>query len=497
MSQDLKTKLEQLPTQAGIYYHLNAKDQIIYVGKASNLRQRVKSYFGHQNTLTLKDRYLRQQITDIRWTLTDNPLQALYLEAEMIKRYQPKYNVTQRNPSYNHWFYAYFSFQTNHPRLLVTRANPNFEVDDCLGPFIEGRTLKRVLKYLRKYFPFSTHQQLPSKACLDYHLGLCPGPETDDFDSKQALLNLGNLRDCLKGQQASLVRKLTKLMHQASDNLEYEKATNLRNQIMALANFRPSLVFSDMAKLNLGSDQAISDLQKLLNLTSTLNRIETYDISHISGQDTAASMIVAINGVIQPHLNRRFKAKVQGNNDVGQIKDVIKRRLESKTLALAKPDLILIDGGKGQVSAVLEALGEVQLIIPVIGLAKKREQIIFKTKTLTLNQDYVDQLQAKISTSAHFTTLDIPLTTHLMKLLQRLRDASHRLALRYHNQLQKQSQLKSSLLDLPGIGQVTYQRLLRKFGSVAKLKKADQIQLSEALNAQQTKIVTDYLNNQR
>ena len=496
MNQLLEAKLEKLPNQSGIYYHLNQKDQVIYVGKASNLRQRVRSYFSHQAGLTIKDRQLRQQISDIRWTTTDNPLQALYLETEMIKRYQPKYNVSQRNPSYNHWLYVYFNFNPRHPRLLATRSTPNFKADDCLGPFIEAQTLKRVLKYLRKYFPFSTHRQLPSKACLDYHLGLCPGPETNDFDAKQALVNLRRLRDCLKGRQTRLLKQLTQLMHQASENLDYETASDLRDQIVALTDFRPSLIFSDVAKLNLGSDQALVYLQRLFNLDNPPNRIETYDMSHISGQDTTASMIVAINGIIQPELNRRFKAKFPGNNDVGHIRAVLKRRFNSKTLPV-KPDLILIDGGKGQVTAVLEALDDSQLTIPVIGLAKKQEQLIFKTSNLSLNQDSLDALKIKATNSLHFTTLAIPQTTDLIKLLQRLRDAAHRLALRYHNQLQRRTQLQSPLLDLPGIGAVTYKKLLKQFGSIANLQTASKAQLGGILTKRQTEVVMDYFKNNK
>ena len=188
----LQTKLKELPTCPGIYYHLDAQDQIIYIGKASNLRQRVRSYF--QETNSRKNYQLQGQIADIKWRVTENALQALFLESEMIKRYQPKYNVLEKNVLGDSWVYVKLSFESSHPHLLLVQDIDEAESSTYLGPYLDAQALKRVLKYLRLSFPFSMHKTLPTRTCLDYHLGLCSGPETKNFNSKEACLNLRHLK---------------------------------------------------------------------------------------------------------------------------------------------------------------------------------------------------------------------------------------------------------------------------------------------------------------
>ena len=494
MTDQLAGKLSQLPHAAGIYYHLDSNNQIIYVGKATNLRQRVRQYFHHPQSLKLspKDIQLRIQISDVKWRVTDNALQALFLESEMIKRYQPKYNVLSRNPSFDNWYYLGFNFQPANPHLIITRSIAQLEDYDCLGPYLEGAILKKILKYLRKNFPFSTHKKLPPKACLDYHLGLCPGPETDKFEASVAVANLKALKTILKGNQRQLIIALKQDMHKAATNLEFEVATKLRNQIQSLRDFRQSLVFKDLSSLNASGDQALEDLQALMNLKHPLARIETYDISHISGSYTTASMIVAQNGIVQPALSRRFKSHLAGNNDIAQIEDIIKRRFQMKSLKHLKPDLIIIDGGRGQVSAVIKALRLVGQAIAVIGLAKKKEQIVLHNQTDFNNQKLI-QLKGEAMTSVNFTIINLPHQTDLIKLMQRLRDASHRKAVQYHNQLMSKAQITSELLNLPMIGPKTYQKLIKQFGSVANMNKATDVQLATILNTTQLKVVRDYL----
>lgn len=487
MNPQLKKKLAELPAQPGVYYHLDAAGQVIYVGKAAHLRNRVRHYFqpGALAKADRKTRNLAERIADVRWTTTENPLQALFLEGEMIKRYLPKYNVVARNALSDSWYYVKLNYRGSNPNLILTR-NVADAAAAFLGPYPDGRALKRALVYLRRSFPYSVHERPPQRPCLDYHLGLCPGPEVAGFNAETARANLRRLAACLSGRQTGLVKRLHSEMRLAATSHEFERAGALRDQIAALRGFKQSIIFGGLPGV-LGSDQALEDLRRLLCLNERPRRVEAYDVSHISGSHVTASMAVAQDGVIRPALSRRFRARTSGNDDFGQIRDVLRRRFASASLAAVPPDVILIDGGRGQVSAALEVLGELQLNLPTIGLAKKKEEVIFKTGSLAFDTAYLKQLGGSSSASANFTTLSLNLNTPLVKFLQRLRDASHRLALTYHNYLQAKQQTSSEFLDLPGIGPATYRKLIKRFGSAAGLRQASPAELGELLNAQQLK----------
>ena len=492
---DLKTKLTSLPHTAGVYFFLDDQGQIIYIGKATNLKARVSQYFLASSTsANLKLRHtFRDSIADVRFQLTTNALQALFLEGELIKRYQPKFNVLLRNKHRGDWLYVKFSFQSDNPNLQLL-----FDVDDVetdsqvswLGPYIDAQALRRALKYLRRSFPYSQHKTLPVKACLDYHLQLCPGPETATFDYQSAVADLKHLHACLQGKQDSLIKQLTREMTVCAKEYRYEEAIKLRNQINALNRLKESIIFRSTPESFLASDQALLELQKLFQLPQLPQRICAFDVSHISGQYVTAAMVVAVNGVLRPDQGRRFKARLTINDDYAQMKSVIERSL--KFFKADWPDLLLIDGGRGQVSAALAVLVQNSLQIPVCGLAKKNEEIVFQTNSLQLNQIYVKQLKGIIKTSANFTQLQLPARTEVIRLLQRLRDASHRSALRYHNYLQARSHTTSALLDLPGIGPASYARLKSQFGSLKALQEASFEQLTQHVSSQQAQTVFDY-----
>ena len=261
-----------------------------------------------------------------------------------------------------------------------------------------------------------------------------------------------------------------------------------------MEDFGRSNIFTDAGqKPYLGQDQALTDLQGLLKLAAEPRRIEAYDISHISGRYVTASMVVAEDGLIRPALSRRFKSPLSGNDDFGQIRAVMKRRFTSRSLREVRPDLILIDGGRGQVSSVLRTLDELELEIPVIGLAKKREQVIFKAGRLGLDTAQLRRLGGSADNSPSFTTLNLNPNTPLIKLLQRLRDASHRSALAYHNYLQSRDQVASGLLGVEGIGEKTYRKLIKRFGSLAGLRAAEEAELTSVLNRRQLAALKAYL----
>ena len=494
MNNKLSKKISSLPQSSGVYFHLDKQGNIIYVGKAANLKTRVGQYFNKINPkqLSLKDIKLREQIADIDWRLTENSLQALHLESELIKRYQPKYNILSRHSNFDSWYYLAFSFDKSNPSLRLVRNIDDAPDCDYLGPYLNGQPLKIILKYIRKSFPFSQHKTLPKSACLDFHLGLCSGPETKGFNSKVAILDLKNLKHYLSGNHRVLQRKLIKNMSEASSNLNYEDAAKYRNQIQALKDFKDSLIFKDSSSLLSTTDQALIQLKTLLNLYSDLERIETYDISHISGSNVVASMIVAQYGIIESSQSRRFKSEMSVNNDFAQIENIIKKRFKMASLKNIQPQLIIVDGGKAQVSAVSQALANLNLDIAVIGIAKKLEQIIFQNDTFELNLNYLQNLKGSSSVSSSFTTLNIPHNTHIIKFFQRLRDASHRKAITYHQYLRNKSQTNSDLLKLPHIGLKTYSKLINKFGSIKALSLANKDDLSQMLNSKQIESIQAY-----
>ena len=488
-----QAKLGRTPASAGVYYHLNRQGKIIYVGKAVNLRRRLQAYAPSKSGLTLKDERLRAQIADFRYSTTDNGFQALLLEGEMISRHRPKFNVVDRNQLDPSWVYVNFSYQLHNPHLRLTRQPQPPQAGDHLGPYLQAQPLRKILKYLRRHFPYATHARRPAKPCLEAHLGLCLCPAASDFKPQQAVANLRRLKLYLAGRHASLRRQLGSAMRQAAASQAYEQAAAARDQLQALDDFRQSLIFQELPALSPAADQALVELQKLLNLAQPPQRVEAYDISHLGGRHVAASMIVAQSGIIVPHFKRRFKATAELNNDVAQIEQILRRRLSSKRLEQL-PDLIVIDGGRGQVGAVLKALQALQLQVPVIGLAKRQEEIICHKTSFQINQAELQRLGGRQLQSPNFYQLQIPRQTDLIKFLQRLRDASHRFALSYQQQLHSRSQLRSPLLDLPGIGPVTYKRLMAKFGAITDWRRLSLADFQAVVSARQAQTLYAYFH---
>ena len=495
MNERLSRSLSLLPNNAGVYSHLDSEKRIIYIGKAANLRKRVRQYFQHKKVLNDKDRRLVEQIADVRWTVTENSLQALWLESKLIAYHQPKYNVLGRSPHKQSWPYIVFDFNPRNPHLYMTQQIKGLQ-SKLLGPYVDKSALKAALYSLRRIFPYSTHRVVPKKVCLDYHLKLCPGPASKSFQTLKAQDNLRKVMLCLSGKQGKLLKQLKETMQKLSAQQKYESAAILRDQIQALSNLKKSIVFNQKPLAQPVGKLATSDLQALFNLKS-LKRIEAYDVSHTSGQQTSASMIVAENGKIQRAKTRRFKARKTGNNDYAQMTDVLKRRLKSES-AGCLPDLWLIDGGRGQVSAAEKALQESDLnLIPILGLAKKYERIVFRSQSLKLNVVKLQQLKGKNHKQGEFSEVSLPLNSLAIQFLQRLRDASHSVARNYHRKLHQRFQISSPLLEIEGIGPVTYKKLLLRFGSTQKLKSAKQEKLMEILNKQQYNNLQNYFKSQK
>ncbi len=468
MNDALKRKLKTLPNSAGVYFHKSKNGEIIYVGKAAVLKNRVKSYFQNLRAHDIKTQALVAEIHDTDWVETASEIDALFLESEMVKRYMPRYNILLRDGKSQ--LFVRIDMKSEYPHVSFTRQ-PMDDNANYWGPYFNGFAVKKALHILRRVFPYSTHRTLPSRVCLQYHLGLCPGVEEKKLSSLEYKKNLRQLIRYIKGDGQALLKEIVKDMKKAATQQQFERAVTLRNQYRHLAQLQNQIIFGDREFLDLSKDEALSELARLLGLIKAPYRIEGYDISHMSGTHNVASMVVATNGLADKREYRKFKLRLPGNDDFAHMQEVLARRFSGRHLSWQTPDLILIDGGKGQLGAAVKAFALKGLEIPVIGLAKQHEEIVLHKK---LSYVTLDAAQHMILESDDYLTVRLPKNSHVVKLLQRIRDESHRFAVSYHTTLKRQNQTASPLDSIPGIGPATRKKLIRAFGSLKAVGEAEE-----------------------
>lgn len=490
MTTKLQAKLNTLPTDPGVYFHKDAKGRIIYVGKAAVLRNRVRQYFQDSRLRDAKTDALVAEIADTDWITVESEIDALFLESEMVKRYKPRYNILLRDDKSQ--LFVRLTMSDPYPYLSFTRQ-PLDDGADYFGPYYNGFAVKKALRYLRKIFPYSTHATMPARVCLQYHIGLCPGVEEQKISSTDYKKILQKLILYIKGERKQLVGQLEHEMTRAARQHDFELAAKHRNQIADLRQLQKQIVFSDREFMDISKDQALSGLMKLLNLRGVPRRIEGYDISHMQGTNNVASMVVSTNGIADKAEYRKFRMRIPGNNDFAHMHETMTRRFSGRHLDWQKPDLLLIDGGKGQLASALKGLEEKGVRIPAIGLAKRLEEIVIhKTASgVTLNTEAYPE--AFVSESDDFYIVLLPKDSHIVKLLQRIRDESHRFAVSYHTVLKRKAQTASQLEEIPGIGPATRRKLIQSFGSLRALKTATRPQLVAAIGEAKAGQVWPYL----
>ena len=455
----LNSQLSALPLKPGVYIFRDKAGAALYVGKAVNLRNRVRSYFQEGLELGPRTAAMVEKIKKIEHIVVESEIEALLLEADLIKRLKPKYNVRLKDDkAYKYIKISKVKAQSAKPssKLKATRPEDYTKVsttrkpDDrglYFGPFPEGNTVREVLRTLRRVFPFrdcseakfKRYQKL-GRPCLYGDLKLCPAPCVGLISPEDYQKNIKQLVLFLSGRRKNLVEQLEKEMEKASKEKNFEEAARLRDRIRSLEYvtqaFKPAKDYLEHP--NLLEDQRqkeLEELRKRVGLEKKIRRIEAYDISNIFGKWAVGSLVVFVDGEPDKSQYRRFKIKtVEGISDVAMIKEVLRRRLKRvqnskrKAQSLVQsskfkkskdevfenlPDLILVDGGKPQVGAVNEILGEFGLTIPVLGLAKRKENVI----------------------NSHLLTLYLKSDSPALHLLQRIRDEAHRFALSYHRKL--------------------------------------------------------------
>ncbi|HSX44902.1 MAG TPA: excinuclease ABC subunit UvrC [Candidatus Saccharimonadales bacterium] len=496
MNELIAKKLKQLPKKPGVYFHKEASGEIIYVGKAARLNNRVRQYFQRSRARDPKTEALVSEIADLDWVEVETELDALFLEAEMVRRYMPRYNILLRDDK--SMVYIRIDYDSDYPTVSTTRR-PLDDGARYFGPYLSTLSVRTALKLLRRAFPFATRQTPGQKrASLHYHLGLDPGLESHKTSLEDYRANLRKLISYIEGNRTQIIKDLEKDMNKYARAKDFEAAAKVRNQLFALQNLTKQVVFSDKEFLDISKDHALTELVDLLRLAAVPRRIEGYDISHMQGSDVVASMVVFTNGASNKTEYRKFKTKQNKNDDFYNMHETMTRRLsERNTKKWGLPDLVLIDGGKGQLDAALRARDESgHSQISFIGLAKREEQIVVhKTKSyVDVNEEILHKLGGFRTDSEDFVLLNLPHSTNLIKLLQRIRDESHRFAVSYHSTLKGQRQTASLLDEIPGVGPATRKKLIKTFGSARGVSQASQADLAKIAGEKNAKNIYQYMS---
>ena len=579
----LEEKLKNLPDSPGVYIMKDARGHVIYVGKALSLKSRVRSYF-QKGAKGEKTEMLVRSITDLETIVTHNELEALILEANLIKKHHPRYNIILRDDK--NYPYLRFDVKAEYPTLDVVRG---LKKDKALyfGPYVPAGGMWETLALIRRTFPLATckkefKRDKPERPCVQHQIGRCMAPCSGTVDAAVYRDMVDQVRLFLEGRNRDLLDRLKQHMDEASERMEYERAAELRDRIAkiegafekqkiispgfenqdvigiasegghadiqalfvrnglllgrkdfyipdvhgmtdedVLADFLHQFYAKDMivpgevllpievpdrevletwltekraAKVEvlmpqrgrkrelvqMASDNAAQSLKEhflsrkskervLLRLQEELGlrnlpaRIEAFDISNIQGAESVASMVSFENNLPDKRHYRRFKIRsVQGQDDFASMAEVVRRRYTKAQEEGILPDLILIDGGKGQLNATLDVLRELGIEEPdVIGLAKARS-----------GEDGREQEFERVFLPGVDEPIILDPASQITHLVARVRDEAHRFAIAYHRKLREKAAMHSELDDIPGIGPARKKALLRHFGSLEKVKQA-------------------------
>jgi len=577
----LQEKLDRLPERPGVYLFKDAKSQVLYIGKGASLRSRVRSYFQESRARDPKTDALVGQIRDLDFIVTDNELEALILESNLVKRHRPRYNIILRDDKH----YPFLKLTTNEdfPRLMVARRVQK-DGATYFGPFYPATAMRETLRLVRQLFPLRTCRikidGRLERPCIQYYIHRCKAPCTGWETKEGYWQTVRDVQRFLEGKDQDLTKDLTREMEVAAAEMKFERAAVLRDQIQALNTVRerqkiistddvdqdiigvvrqgsdacvqlffvrrgrllgresfffdkvsgwsdgeilgafirqfyarnvtppPEILVSEeipeseltvewlrrrregrvelqaprrgkkrefvqMAEENaalalqthlLGKDNRqqviLEDLRRALNLPAPPNRIEGFDISNILGSEAVGSMVVWENGAMKKEDYKRFKIRsVQGADDYAMLEEVLSRRYaRALEEGAVLPDLILLDGGRGQLNTgvkVLEALGLDWL--PTVSLAKREEEVY---------------------TPESLQPLVLDLTSPGLLTLRKIRDEAHRFAVSYHKKLRGRRTIQSVLDQIPGVGPAIRTNLLKSLGSARKVREASVAELA-------------------
>lgn len=401
----LKEKVVSLPDAPGVYIMKDRAGEVIYIGKAKSLKKRLSSYLARW--LSPKILALASAVSDIEYRPCQTESLALLLEARLVHKYKPKYNVSLRDDKS-------FPFvkvtREEYPAIYITRKK---EADGSryFGPFTNVKLLKQALKIIRRNFPYRSCKKLPPRPCIYYRLKLSPAPCIGKISKDRYNKTIENICLILKGETDTLIGRLSKEMNLKSGKREFEAAAKIRDQIRAL-----STMTANICRFN--PDDELQDLKNQLELDKLPERIEAFDISNISGKEATGSMVSFYKGVPDKNNYRRFRIKtVEVINDYKMLGEVIQRRyLRLIRENLPLPGLVLVDGGRSHLLTAEKEINKLGIRIPLVSIAKAKENIYIRNriKPIRLNSD-----------------------APALNLLRRIRDEAHRFALAYHHVLRR------------------------------------------------------------
>ncbi|MDB3906110.1 excinuclease ABC subunit UvrC [Crocinitomicaceae bacterium] len=597
-SEKIKNKLKVLPDKPGVYQYYDKGGTIIYVGKAKNLKKRVSSYF-NKKLDSGKTRILVRQIVDIKYIVVDNELDALLLENNLIKKYQPKYNIQLKDDKTYPWICIK---NEPFPRLFTTRRVIK-DGSKYFGPYPSVKVVNTLLELIRDVYPLRSCaldlsekkiQEGKHKVCLEYHLGSCKGPCEGKETAEQYDQYIKDIQHILKGNLGAVIRSLKELMQQHAENLEYEDAQNIKQKIDTIQRYQakstvvsptihavdvitlvqdPKMAFVNYLVINNGSiihgltvevskklDESEADIiqyvlpqmrerfnsqskevlvanpmeldtgafsfftpmrgdkkalvelstrnatfyqlekrkhEKIVNperhteriletirkdfrLSSPPVHIECFDNSNFHGTHAVSACVVFKDAKPSKKDYRHFNIKtVDGPDDFASMEEAVYRRYKRlKEEEQSLPQLIVIDGGKGQLSSAVKALDDLGLRgqIAIVGIAKKLEEIFFPGDSYPI---YIDK------------------RSESLKVIQHLRNEAHRFGITHHRNKRSKAALVSEITEIKGIGEKTFEELIRNFKSIQGVKKASHEELAEVIGNAKARIVFDYFRESR
>lgn len=509
-NEKLLEKLKELPHLPGCYIWKNSDGEILYIGKAVSLKNRVNSYINNYNRLDPKIRMMVDQVADVEWHTVDSEVEALILETNLIKKYRPKYNKLMKDDkSYS---YVMIDWYHDYPSVKIVREQDDKKAE-YFGPYPSRFPIFKVLRRLRKVYPYCEHlpnqlknsksqitnfkvQTTDMKPCFDYHIGLCSGVCAGIVTKEEHRRNITGIRRFFQGKKLDMIEDLKKDMADYSKQMDFEKAAHLRDRISDLEYVTQRIrIDKDMDEEKLEQMKDELSRRALTELVEKLGfehldpnkpdfKIECFDISNIQGTNAVGSMVVSVNGKPAKNLYRKFKIQTkQTPDDFQMMREVLTRRLKRYLNKEEKdhktdesfdvlPDILIVDGGKGQLSAAFGILLELGLEkeLPLIGLAKREEEI-FYIKDIDL-KDWHNSKEA-----IDFGRIKLPKRSEALYLIQRIRDEAHRFGITFHRKLRGKASTKSILDDVKGVGKVVRKKLLDAFGSVDGIKKATEEEL--------------------
>jgi excinuclease ABC subunit C len=500
MNKYLVQKIRMLPKGPGIYLFRDEVGKVIYVGKAVNLKNRVSSYF-NKTEKDPKTTELVRHIAKLDTIGTGSEFEALILESDLVKRYKPKYNIRLRDDK----GYVYLKItKENYPRISIVRQITESGAE-YLGPYIDSNAVKNILKLVRKIFPYCSCNRTKDDVCLYFHLGLCPGHSPKYISKTDYAKNIRGIKKLFTGKTGTLKKEFQRGMKEAARSEKYETAASFRDKLRYLERIERSHFISER---DLAADVALVQLKKELSLPKLPARIECYDISNIMGTAAVGSMAVFKDGISSPKDYRRFQIRtVKGSNDFAMLAEVLSRRFRNSKLnnsGLSRnsklesrnyPDLVILDGGKGQLSTVLKNVN-IPDGVTIVALAKRFEQIItvanFKPKAPNPKQIKNSKIH-NLNRNSKFEIQNLEKDSEAFFLVQRIRDEAHRFAVTYHRKVKKREMYETSLDAIPGVGPKTKKKLLREFGSIQKIKEASPEELASVVGDALAKKIREML----